>query len=246
MKNKIAFHIGCSGFYNSHWRGIFYPEKLPQKDWFDFYSKQFNSVEINATFYKFPTAESLGKWSKKSPDNFLFSVKAPRIITHFKKFIDCKEQLSDFYAACGNGLGDKLSCTLFQLPPGIHFEQDTLLRIIGSLDTKFKNVIEFRHKSWWRQSVYDLLSKSNITFCSTSHPSLPSTVIKNSATGYIRLHGKEKMFYSSYSDGSLHLLYQAVSRKKFKDVYIYFNNTAGIAGVMNAKQLQEIVVGPGA
>ncbi|HUM45370.1 MAG TPA: DUF72 domain-containing protein [Chitinophagales bacterium] len=241
MKNKTAFYIGCSGFYNSHWRGIFYPEKLPQKDWFDFYSQQFNSVEINSSFYKFPTAESLGKWNKKSPDHFLFSVKAPRIITHFKKFVDCKKQMSDFYTACVNGLGDKLGCTLFQLPPGVQYDADTLLRIIGSLDPQFKNVIEFRHKSWWKQSVYDLLSKNNITFCSTSHPALPATVIKNSTTGYIRLHGNKKMFYSSYSDESLHLLHQTVARKGFREVFVYFNNTAGTAGVLNAKQLQKIV-----
>jgi uncharacterized protein YecE (DUF72 family) len=98
------FKIGCSGFYNRHWKGIFYPEKLPQKQWLNFYCEHFNTLELNTTFYRFPTKENLKAWRDKSPEDFLFSVKVPQLITHFKKFNGCKKLIADFYLACQQGL----------------------------------------------------------------------------------------------------------------------------------------------
>src|SRR5438552_2755153 len=128
----IKFNIGCSGYYNRHWKGIFYPKKLPQNKWFEFYCQQFNSVELNSTFYKLPSEKGLQTWFNKSPDDFTFSVKAPRLITHFKKFNDCKRLINDFYSACEKGLGHKLGCILFQLPPSIIFNENNLSQITSA------------------------------------------------------------------------------------------------------------------
>ena len=97
MIKEIKFRTGCSGYYNRHWKTIFYPEKLPQQQWFNFYAGQLNTVELNTTFYRFPTAEKLNEWYKKSPAEFLFSVKAPRLITHLKKFNDCQQQVNELF-----------------------------------------------------------------------------------------------------------------------------------------------------
>lgn len=234
--------IGCSGFYNRQWKGIFYPEKLPQSKWFSFYAEQFNTLEINATFYRFPTAEQLQVWYQKSPEKFIFSVKAPKLITHYKKFKECKRLLNDFYIACENGLQQKLGCLLFQLPPSIEYSEKKLELITDQLHPGFKNIIEFRHKSWWSKKVYDALTKKKIIFCSVSHPKLPETIITNTRTLYLRLHGKEQMFYSSYAAEKLIELEQSISKKaKINEAYIYFNNTASHAGVLNAKQLQSLM-----
>jgi uncharacterized protein YecE (DUF72 family) len=242
MKNHPQFKIGCSGFYNRHWKGIFYPEKLPQSQWLNFYCEHFNSVELNVTFYRFPTAQMMQEWYRKSPDDFLFSVKAPKLITHFKKFNDCNRELNDFYFACEDGLEHKLGCVLFQLPPGIHYSEEKLEQVISGLKPGFKNVIEFRHKSWWKKNVYDELAEHGITFCSVSHPTLPETIVVNSSTVYIRLHGNQKMFFSDYSTEELKQLSQAILKKrKIKEAFIYFNNTAGTAGVLNAGELKNIV-----
>jgi uncharacterized protein YecE (DUF72 family) len=95
----LKIYIGCSGFHYKEWKDIFYPEKLPQTKWFQFYCQHFNTLELNVTFYKFPTESSLAKWYNTSPNDFKFSVKAPRLITHYKKFIDCQSLLMDFIAA---------------------------------------------------------------------------------------------------------------------------------------------------
>ncbi len=241
MKNKPQFKIGCSGFYNRHWKGIFYPEKLPQGRWLNFYCEHFNSLELNVTFYRFPTTQMLQGWYKKSPEDFLFSIKAPKLITHFKKFMDCNREIEDFYAACETGLKHKLGCVLFQLPPAIHHSEEKLKQVIESLKPGFRNVIEFRHKSWWKKSVYDELAKNDIIFCSISHPSLPETIVANNSIAYIRLHGNQKMFYSGYSVKELMQLYQAILKKrKIKEAFVYFNNTAGTAGVLNATELKNL------
>lgn len=238
---SVQFKTGCSGFYNRHWKGIFYPEKLPQSKWFDFYGEHFNSLELNVTFYRFPTKEQLQTWYKKSPTDFLISVKAPKLITHYKRLKDCKRLLNDYYAACAKGLQEKLGCTLFQLPPGIEYSEEKLEQIIAAINPRFKNVIEFRHKSWWKKKVYDELSKAGITFCSVSHPKLPSTLITNTQTAYVRLHGNQQMFYSNYSTDDLKKLKKALNKKrKIKEAFVYFNNTAGTAGILNAQQFQKI------
>ena len=239
---ETQFHIGCSGFYNKHWKDVFFPENLPQNKWFNYYCEQFSTIELNSTFYKFPTVQSLQTWFKKSPDEFLFSVKAPKLITHVKKFNDCELLINDFYLACDRGLSNKLGCILFQFPPSVHFSEQKLQQIIVSLNHTFKNVVEFRHESWWCKKVYDELTKNGISFCSVNHPKLPDNIIANTSTAYIRLHGNPQIFYSNYSTAELDQLCQTILKKrKLKEVYVYFNNTASTAGVLNAMQLKQIV-----
>src|SRR5436190_9997108 len=214
MKKQIQQRTGCSGYYNRHWKNIFYPEKLAQTKWFEFYSEQFNTVELNTTFYRFPTSASLQVWYKKSPQDFLFSVKAPKLITHLKRFNDCQQKVDEFYLACEQGLMNKLACVLFQLPPSIQYNEEKLEQVISSLRPGFKNVVEFRHSSWWTKKVYDELAKHNITFCSVSHPAMPGTIIANTATMYVRLHGVPKMFYSGYTEEQLEQLYRSILKKR--------------------------------
>ncbi len=240
--NSLKIRTGCSGYYNNHWKEIFYPETLPPDKWFEFYSRQFNSVELNTTFYRFPTVESFHKWYKKSPAGFLFSVKAPKLITHLKRFNDCEQLVSDLYSACEHGLRDKLACILFQLPSGIQYSKEKLQQIITCLKPEFKNVIEFRHKSWWTKKVYDHLAENKITFCSVSHPDLPDTIIANTSTVYLRLHGIPEIFNSGYSDEQLAQLYGSIlKKKKMKECYVYFNNTAGNEAILNAQQFQKLL-----
>ena len=113
MKKAVQAKIGCSGYYNQQWKGIFYPEKLPTSKWFGFYCEHFKTFEINATFYKFPTVKILETWFKKSPDDFIFSVKAPKLITHINKFENSQKLINNFYTVCQQGLLHKLGPILF-------------------------------------------------------------------------------------------------------------------------------------
>lgn len=118
--------IGCSGFHYKEWKEVFYPKGIPQTKWFEYYCRHFNTIELNTTFYRFPRPEALQSWYKRSPEDFKFSVKGPRLISHYKNFIDCETMLGDFYASVYEGLTDKLGCVLFQLPSRVVYSDEVL------------------------------------------------------------------------------------------------------------------------
>jgi uncharacterized protein YecE (DUF72 family) len=239
----MQIYIGCSGFYNKDWKNVFYPEGLPQSKWFDYYCSRFNTLELNTTFYSFPTVARLKKWYEKSPPHFKFSVKAPRLITHYKKFNGTESLLEDFYAAIREGLKEKLATVLFQLPANMKFNEEFFQRIIHSLDESFDNVIEFRDAGWWNEYVFETLSHCNIAFCGVSHPALPSGIIDNAEFIYYRFHGILKLYYSQYPDASIKQFAEWLCNKsKNKKAYIYFNNTATMAAINNASELEKFIV----
>lgn len=230
--------IGCSGFHYKEWKEAFYPVGLPQRKWFDYYSQHFNTLELNTTFYRFPRVTTLSKWHEASPDLYKFSVKAPRLITHYKQFKDCKRMLDDFYGACREGLKDKLGCILFQLPQRVKYADEMLDRVIENMDPLFINVVEFREAGWWKSAVYKKLAAHHIHFCSISYPSLPNAVIQNTSLCYYRFHGVPTIYKSCYKKADvLAVADQLLRNKKTKQAYLYFNNTWGTGALRNARQL---------
>lgn len=237
------YYTGCSGFSYREWKHYFYPDTLPVKDWFSFYAQHFNTVEINASFYNLPKLALLKRWWKLSPPDFRFTMKAPRTITHFKKFKDIGNELEEFYQLCVDGLEEKLGCILFQLPPAIHFDGALLDSICTQLSNNYQNVIEFRHSSWWQESVYQKLRASNITFCSVSYPGLPTTIVQTSNVLYTRLHGVPKLYYSAYSTDELKLVTAQIKQCTADTAYTYFNNTAALEAISNARLQQAFLTG---
>ncbi|HEY2727668.1 MAG TPA: DUF72 domain-containing protein [Parafilimonas sp.] len=234
--------IGCSGFYNKDWKEVFYPKGLPQRKWFEFYCTQFNTLELNTTFYRFPRSDQLQKWYNQSPADFKFSVKAPRLITHYKQFNDVERLMHDFYSAVQEGLKEKLGALLFQLPARIAYSENFLQRIVENVDSSFNNVIEFRHISWWNQFVYDELAKHNISFCGISIKNLPAGIITNTSNIYYRFHGIKKLYFSEYTKQTIkNFALELQQHANAGTAYIYFNNTATIAAVNNGRQLKSIL-----
>lgn len=242
--NMVKWYIGCSGFHYKHWKGIFYPVGLPQKKWFDYYCENFCTLELNVTFYRFPELPFLQNWNKRSPGSFTFSVKAPRIITHFKKFNDSIELINELYAVISNGLKNKLGPVLFQLPPRFDYTAERLEKIIGSLNPAFINVLEFRHVSWWQEEVFKELARHNITFCGMSHPSLPDQMIRYTKVVYHRMHGVPHLYRSLYNVASLEkIIHKTEEMKSTKEAFIYFNNDIDGSAIINSKQLIELTSG---
>jgi uncharacterized protein YecE (DUF72 family) len=234
----MDWHIGCSGFHYKDWKGKFYPEGLPQRKWFDFYCKHFKTLELNVTFYRFPQLSFLQNWYGKSPADFRFAVKAPRAITHYKKFNDTTDLITSFYDTINNGLQEKLGPVLFQLPPSFSYDDERLERIINNLNPSFKNVLELRHVSWWNSDVYQKLAKHNITFCGMSHPALPDDVIQNTPVVYYRFHGVPILYRSPYSKDFLQKVIHAVKQNsQTHEGWFYFNNDYDAVGVYNAKDM---------
>lgn len=234
--------IGCSGFHYKHWKGIFYPEKLAQSKWFDYYNDRFKTFEMNVTFYRFPRLPYLETWYKESPDIFSFSVKAPRAITHYKQFNDSKRMLSDFYGTIREGLKDKLGCVLFQMSPRMKYKEEKLEQIIDNLDPEFTNVMEFRNETWWNTDVYNKLAKHSITFCGMSHPGLPEEVVQNTPTVYFRFHGVPELYKSKYDVGTLQRISDEIEKNQnIKKAFIYFNNDIDGSAITNAIEMNEYV-----
>jgi uncharacterized protein YecE (DUF72 family) len=242
QNSTIEWRIGCSGFHYSDWKEVFYPRDLPQRRWFEYYCLYFNTLELNVTFYRFPQLKFLQNWYNISPPGFLFSVKAPRLITHYKRFSDVQRLLSDFYGTSREGLKEKLGGILFQLPARMTYSKDLLNKIIDALDSSFLNVLEFRDQSWWKPSIYRELAKKNISFCGISHPMLPDNAVCNTSTAYYRFHGVPDLYYSQYKRNFiLQIAEQIRNIKKVKQAYLYFNNTATIGAIRNAKFIDRIL-----
>jgi len=238
----VQWRIGCSGFHYKHWKEIFYPHGLAQSKWFNFYCEHFDTLELNVTFYRFPQLSFLEGWYKKSPPGFSFAVKAPRAITHYKKFLNSAEMISSFYSTVAEGLKDKLGCILFQLPPRYNYTDERLQLIISSVDTTFNNVMEFRHESWWNSAVYNELAKHKVTFCGMSHPLLPDEIIKNTSVLYYRMHGVPDLYKSPYSTSALNKIINNVKKSHaIKKAFIYFNNDIDGSAIKNATKMIELV-----
>lgn len=238
----IQWHIGCSGFHYKGWKGIFYPKEVPQKKWFEYYTDHFNTLELNVTFYRFPQISMLKSWYERSPADFSFSVKAPRLITHYKKMNDCDKFLNDFYQTVEEGLKEKTGCVLFQFPPSFSFTEERLEKIIDNMKPCIPNVVEFRHSSWWNDKVYKELGENKITFSGMSHPLLPDKVIANASLLYYRMHGVPDLYRSSYSTVFLKKIITEISFfPGVKKAFIYFNNDFGGVAIKNAEEMKVLL-----
>jgi uncharacterized protein YecE (DUF72 family) len=240
----VKWNIGCSGFHYKHWKEIFYPKNVPHRLWFEYYSEHFNTLELNVTFYRFPALYVFEGGYNRSIPGFSFSVKAPRLITHYKKLNNCEDLLDNFYKTVEEGLREKTGAFLFQFPPMFTYTPERLDKIIDNLNPQFPNVVEFRHSSWWKEEVYKILGKNKITFCGMSHPLLPETIIENTSLLYYRMHGVPQLYQSPYTSENLERMVNTIeSSGKIKKAFIYFNNDIGGNAIKNATAMVKIAEG---
>jgi uncharacterized protein YecE (DUF72 family) len=238
----MAYRLGTSGWSYPEWRGRFYPEGLSQKKWLPFYAEHFDTVEINMTYYRYPKPEILHSWLDKTPPEFTFTLKANRQITHYKKLQNVKSDLRYFYILA-DSLQDKLGCILFQLPPSFALDLDLLKDFLSNLSSNHKNVIEFRHKTWYTEEVYSLLRSHKVTFCVVSSPQLPEHIVETAAASYIRFHGRMGWYKYNYGDDELRDWAEALKKIKAKEVFIYFNNDYHAYAAGNCRSLRKFLHG---
>lgn len=239
--NIGKLYIGTSGWCYDSWVGNFYPRDLNKNKWLKYYSKYFNTVEINSSFYHLTRKETFDNWALQTPDNFVFVVKASRYITHIKNLVDCSEPFKKLLDSA-LGLGNKLGLFLFQLPPNLKKNIIKLEDFFKIILKNYRYVFEFRNESWFCDEVYNLLNEFGAGIVISSSPSFPYHEIITGNLCYIRMHGSEQLYSSSYSEKELQKL-SALIRKNLKkniNTYVYFNNDAFGYAIENARKLVEL------
>lgn len=218
------FNVGCSGWFYWQWRDRFYPETLPTNEWFPYYASKFSTVELNAPFYSWPTMAAVQSWRRAiGRKKFTYTVKVCELITHIKRFSRTAKLIEDFYFI-GDLLGKHMGCFLFQLPPSFHYSPARLKRIVDQLNPARRNVVEFRHASWWNPRVFKAFEKSGIIFCSLSAPRLPDQLVQTHEEIYVRLHGLTKWYRHDYSREELRFWSDRLRTANPKIVWAYFDN----------------------
>jgi uncharacterized protein YecE (DUF72 family) len=249
--------LGTSGFSYPDWVGPVYPEKLPEKEWLGFYAAQFSTVELNVTFYRLPTARNIDAWLRKTPDDFRFSVKAFRGLTHereepdFRAFSESVKPLAE---------AGKLGCILAQFPNSFHPtpENKEYLKMFSAELKDFPLVAEFRHSAWAKEETLQMLRDLSVGYCCVDEPNLrglmPSTSVVTAPVGYIRFHGRNAAHWYDHKDPAERYDYE-YSKEELEEwvpkirgvdeaageTYVYFNNHPHGHGVAGAKVLGKLL-----
>jgi uncharacterized protein YecE (DUF72 family) len=231
-------YVGCSGWFYWKWRGLFYPADMPTGAWFDHYASRFDTVEINASFYSWPTVANVKSWKRQPRDrDFVYTIKVCELITHIKKFKGTKTLIKDF-GLIADLLGERMGCFLFQLPPSYRYTKARLTSIVGQLDPARRNVVEFRHASWWNAQVYSAFREAGVIFCSCSGPKLPNELVRTADDIYVRLHGPERWYRHDYAPAELELWADRIKASGAKRAWVYFNNDYDAYAIGNATTMK--------
>ena len=237
-------HIGTSGWSYDHWTGPFYPEHISRDKHLDYYSGRFHTVEINNSFYNLPQKKTLQRWRDIVGDDFLFSVKASRYITHMKKLKEPEESTDKFFSRIDE-LKPRLGPILFQLPPRWKINLQRLESFLSVLSEDYRYTFEFRQTSWFDERVYELLSRHNCAFCIYELDRRLSPIKVTADFVYIRLHGPEGAYQGQYSRGVLQNWAKRFDRwqKEGKEIFCYFDNDQSGFAAQDALKLQQMVSG---
>jgi uncharacterized protein YecE (DUF72 family) len=190
----LKLYIGCSGWSYSSWQGPFYPSNMENRMWLPYYSQVFNYVEIDSTFYKIPSELMVKNWNRRTPDNFRFTAKFPKIITHEKKFKNVEKDLELFYERM-EPLKDKVLALLIQLPPYYQLKEglEDFRNFNFFFEGSFRYAVEVRHPSWFNDLAYNFFKNNNISMVWSQMDRLQTPPIVTSDFLYLRLIGDRRL-----------------------------------------------------
>jgi uncharacterized protein YecE (DUF72 family) len=211
-------HVGTSGYDYPEWKGRFYPEALPASKRLPYYGERFDTVEINATFYRMPTERVLAGWAAQVPDHFRFSLKAPRRITHDRRLKDCAD-LAVPFVEIARTLGERLGVLLFQLPPHARKDRDTLAAFLGALPARTRAAFEFRHPSWWDDDIAAVLEEHGAALCIADAEERHTPFRATADYGYLRLRDE------GYAEADLAAwAARTAGEPRWRETFVYFKH----------------------
>jgi uncharacterized protein YecE (DUF72 family) len=187
----LRYYIGCSGWSYSSWQGPFYPKGIENNDWLRYYSKVFDYVEIDSSFYRIPNEFMVKNWYKRTPRNFRFTAKFPKIITHDKRLRNIDEDQLDYFFNSMSELKEKLLALLIQLPPSIQIVEglEALRNILPHLDRDFRYAVEVRHRSWFQDLAYNFFANNDMCLVWSQLAEIRTPPVVTSDFVYIRFIG---------------------------------------------------------
>jgi uncharacterized protein YecE (DUF72 family) len=234
--------IGTSGWHYASWWGPFYPKEVKKKDALNYYVTQYAAAELNAPFYRTPTEKAVENWRDSVPENFRFAWKASKFITHWRRLI-VNENSMNLLEDRVTRLGDKLGPILFQLPPQMAANEERLATFLEALPKHHRYSFEFRHKSWYRKPILDLLSRHNASLCLSDHVDAPAPREVTADWVYARLHGANGRYHGNYSPQALGNWAKSMRewRAEGRDIWCFFDNDVEAAAPVDAKRLMEML-----
>lgn len=227
--------VGTSGWQYADWKRRLYPPALPQRRWLEFYGKCFQTVEVNSAFYRLPEAETFEKWQQNTPDDFVFSVKASRYLTHVKRLQAPSEPVKKLLARA-RSLTSKLGPVLLQLPPNLPASLSALRRTLNAFPFAQRVAFEPRHESWFNDSVYGLLSEHGAALCVSDTSGHRSPLVRTADWGYVRFHEGRSNPPPCYGRRALASWVERLADTwdDTSEVFVYFNNDRGGCAVRDA------------
>ena len=233
--------VGTSGWSYDHWHSVLYPPGVPARDRLGIYAEQFDTTELNASFYRWPSTAAFASWRRRLPPGFLLSVKAPRGLTHAKRLYAPEGWIGRITLGL-HELGDRRGILLVQLAPAQGRDDDRLSWFLDHLPPWIRIAVEFRHPSWLDDAVFSLLERRNASYCVMSGAQLPCVLRATASFVYVRLHGPDDvhLYGGSYSTGDIAWWAERVREwaNDGRDVLVYFNNDGEGNAVRNAAELR--------
>ncbi|QNI07122.1 DUF72 domain-containing protein [Mycobacterium kubicae] len=240
----MTVRIGTSGWSYNHWAEVLYPPGLPAARRLARYTEVFDTVELNASFYRWPKDSTFAGWRERVPDGFTFSVKAHRGLTHYRRLAN-PEPWVERFERCWQALGDRRGVLLVQLHPEQQRDDARLDHFLASVPNWIRVAVELRHPSWHDPAVYELLERHHAAYVVMSGANLVCVPRATTDLVYVRMHGPEpaSLYTGSYTDSDLRWWAERITEwdSQGRDVWMYFNNDIGGHAVRNALSLREIL-----
>lgn len=239
---QIPCLVGTSGWTYEHWKGCFYPPGLAKRRWFEHYAGIFQTVEINATFYRTFKDQTYLKWKERAPQGFGYVLKAPRRITHRKYLFDVEADITEFARSCAL-LEERLEMILLQLAPATPYDLERLRKALLAFPDPSRVAVEFRKACWFCEEAADLLRSLGSAFVNVDSPRQELTRLLTSKRAYIRLHGRKCWYSYNYSHDELAeiaALAGELAERGAERVYIFFNNDCAGYAPANALTLRDL------
>jgi uncharacterized protein YecE (DUF72 family) len=237
-----SIRIGCSGWQYRDWRGRFYPTGLPAGRWLEYYAEHFDTVELNASFYRLQAATTFRSWSRRLPAGFVMAVKASRYLTHTKRLREPAEPLARLWSRA-EALGSHLGPVLYQLPPRWKFDGDRLRGFLEALPDGRPQAIEFRDRAWNTPEAYELLVQAGVALCLHDMPGSNPDPRPVGPFVYVRFHGAGQRYGGRYDDDTLRAWADRLAawREAGLTSWVYFNNDIGGEAPRDATRLRELL-----